>query len=226
MDLAMDLKCVAWLALFICTGVAARAGKGETPTNLGASLTAFDSIQSDFQFTSDGRSVIYRAVHVAEDGADKLYCVPVTGGVSHKLNGDLGEGGDVRSWKLSPDGSWAVFWANEQGHALTEVYGTPTLGGTPLKLNSPLVDIGSTDGVVINGRVVYVASERTSPFAGTIFELFSVPVNGGTVTRLSGEPATGGDVQAVVSRNGVNRVVYLADQEVLSYHPAYACRLG
>ena len=209
----MDLKCATWLVLSICVGVAARTSSGETPTNLGAAPTEFDSIQSDFEFTSDGLSIIYRAAHVTVDGADELYSVPIAGGTAHKLNGDLGAGGDVDFWKLSPDGGWAIFWANEHGNSLTEVYGTPTLGGTPLKLNSPLVEIGSTGGVVVDGRVIYIASERTSPFAGTVFELFSVPVNGGTVSRLSGEPVNGGDVQTVVSRKGVGRVVYLADQE-------------
>jgi len=216
----MNLKFAAWFVVLATHGILAGDCWASAPIKVDVALAAFGSIQDDFQISSDGNWVVYRADRNTDEMYE-LYCVASNGGTPIKLNGTLVGGGDVDSWQFSPDGSRAIYWADQQHDKLTEVYVVPTAGGASLKLNSPLVDVGSTGGAIVGDRVAYIASERTNVFFEPYFELFSAPSAGGAVERLSGEMVAGADVLSAIARAGSSRVVYLADQEVLSYQPAY-----
>ena len=63
-------------------------------------------------------------------------------------------------------------------------------------------------------RVVYVADQQTDD----VVEVFSVPIGGGTATRLNGPLTAGGDVlgnSPAISPDS-DRVAYIADQETLN----------
>jgi Tol biopolymer transport system component len=215
----MSFSRLIWAVSLVGVGVFTPISSAQVPKRLDPTATRI--VQADFEFTADGSAIVYRAKDATGSNADGLFCVPSTGGSSWKLTGDLGAAGSLFDWQLSSN-STPVFWATEPGHQQREVFRATLLGDAPLKLNTPLVDVGSTEGVVVGNRVVYIASERTSPFAGTYFELFSVPTSGGSVTRISGEPIAGGDVEKVVAREGIDWVVYLADHGIDEVMEVYA----
>jgi hypothetical protein len=60
-----------------------------------------------------------------------------------------------------------------------------------------------------SARVVYLADQETDE----LFELFSVPITGGTATKLSGTLVSEGDVYSWKISSDDSRVVYLADKQ-------------
>ena len=60
-----------------------------------------------------------------------------------------------------------------------------------------------------SARVVYLADQDTD----TLNELWSVPLSGGTVTKLNRTLVAGGDVQAFLISPDSDSVVYGADQD-------------
>jgi Tol biopolymer transport system component len=89
-----------------------------------------------------------------------------------KLNGPMVAGGSVSNSQVSPDGSRVVYVAELDVDGVRELYSVPIRGGTPVKLNPPLVNGGDGSTVVYQSNVA-------------IDELFSVPIGGGAVTRLN-----------------------------------------
>jgi hypothetical protein len=57
--------------------------------------------------------------------------------------------------------------------------------------------------------VVYLADQETDE----LFELYSVPLGGGTVVKLNAPLVTGGDIVDFSISPDSNHVVYLADQD-------------
>jgi Tol biopolymer transport system component len=155
---------------------------------------------------------------------------------NRKLNPALAGGeGDVRGasrlvdhpFLVSPDGSRVVYVADQDTDEVVELYSVPIEGGEAVKLNRPLApggNVGGADAEVDEPfqispdgkRVVYVADQD----ADEVFEIYSVPIEGGPVVKLNPPLVAGGDVrgadEAVVPFRispDSSRVVYLADLE-------------
>lgn len=223
----MNSKCAVLtivFAVFVDHNNSVRDCCAAAPHKLNGVFVESGSVQPDYQITSNGSHVVYRADPIAVEDFD-LYCVALTGGTPAKLSGAMVNGGDISSWQLSPNGNLVVYWADPDTYGLTEVYVVPTAGGAPLKLSGPLVDIGSIGGALVgpNGNsVVYIASQVTGAFSGPYFELFSVPSAGGESIKLNGPLVNGGDVQSLLVRPDGGRVVYLADQDAADVVELYS----
>ena len=133
-------------------------------------------------FSLDGSRVLYLA---AQDlpGVIELYSTPIDGSLGPvKLNAPLVFNRDVRHFQVTLDSSSVVYTADQDTAGRVELYTVPIDGGqTPMKLSGPLVSGGnvSPNYFVISpdsARVVYHADQE---FDG-VFELFSVPLSGGT----------------------------------------------
>lgn len=82
-----------------------------------------------------------------------------------------------------------------------------------MKISADMVDFGYVSSFEISpdgSRVVYLADQQVDEQ----FELYSVAVTGGGVTRLSGGMPPEGDVRSFRLSPDSSRVVYDADQEV------------
>jgi Tol biopolymer transport system component len=94
-----------------------------------------------------------------------------------------------------------------------ELYSVPLGGGSPVKLNGPLVSGGDVGAALISpdsSRIVYLADQE----ADEVDELYSVPLSGGSPVKLNNPLVSGGDVFDDYSISSDNsRVVYRADQE-------------
>jgi len=107
--------------------------------------------------------------------------------------------------------------------ALAPVYGN----AASYKLNGPLVTNGdvSSDFTIStdSSRVVYRADQETEG----VFELYSVPIGGGSVTKLNDTLVSGGDVdQGFAISADSSRVVYLADQDTDEVFELYGSTIG
>src|SRR5262249_44792816 len=101
-----------------------------------------------------------------------------------KVNGRLAResgaaGADVTAVQVTPDGSWAVWYADADADEVFEIYSRPTDGSLPVRKLSAggdarvwgeaLFDIDPT-----GARVLF----HDDPTATGAYELFSVPVDG------------------------------------------------
>jgi Tol biopolymer transport system component len=194
---------------------------GGTPVTLNDPLPSGGDVLS-FEISSDGSTVIYLADQET-DREHELFAVPIGGGTPVKLNHELEPFRNVRFFTISPDGSTVVYSAQSPSGS-TELFSVPIGGGTATILNAPMASGGniiatsSWRGFKISpdsSLVVYLADQDDND----VQELYSVPIDGGTPTKLNGPLTAGGDVGSrdadpfLISPDSAT-VVYYADQEV------------
>jgi len=165
---------------------------GGTRTKLNKDLVSGGSINYyNLVFSPDSQYVVYGADQDTA-GMDELYSVPITGPASAgvKLNGALPNGGNVELWweyAISPDGSRVLYRADQVTVGQKELYSVPVAGPAEqgVKLNGSLPDgAGGVNSFRISpdsSWVVYRADQDKT----TIYELFSVPLVGGSSTKLN-----------------------------------------
>lgn len=161
-----------------------------------------------FQFTSDGRRVVYNRV-------GELYSVSVAGGPAVKLNPPLVGPHTVVPFSITPDGSRVIYPAR-QDRPVSELYSVPSVGGSTTKLSHPdgRYEAHPWQMAPDGERVVFVQ------YVGPDEALWSVPVQGGTPTRLSPPraPQIPGDldfsIEAIRLSPHGDHVVYVANQDM------------
>ncbi|MEZ5404676.1 MAG: hypothetical protein R3F23_00475 [Verrucomicrobiia bacterium] len=181
-------------------------------------------IQSaEFAGGSNATTIVYLAKSEALSPVS-LFAVPITGGASVDLSGNVA--GDVLSFKVTSSGDQVVYLARKDNALVAELYSVPIGGGTSVKLNGALTGNGnvvdfqlSRDGT----QVVYRADQATDE----VFELFVAPIGGGAVTQVNTPLVAGGDVAGSYgfSPSGLN-VVYVADQDTDDIMELYSVVLG
>lgn len=201
---------------------------GGPPIRLNPLLVTGQSVE-DYQISPDGRWVVYRADQDT-DNTIELYSVPIEGPMTAgiRLNGPLAPNGNVASFQISPDSSRVVYRADQEADGLAELFSVPISGpaGPVIKLNGSLVSGGDVFAYQISpdgGRVVYRADQDTD----NVFELYSVPLVGGTPgIKLNSNLVSGGDVSIFrISPDG-NRVVYGADQDAFTRLELYSVSIN
>lgn len=183
-----------------------------------SALPAQGQYIEDYLISPNNEYVLYSADQDTKDLIE-LYSAPLDGSAGPtKISGEMVENGGLRdftgSFKISPDGSLAVYRAQQDTDEVYELYVVPVDGSAdPVKLNSELPEGGGTYSFDItpnNKYLIYTADQDTD----NINELYQVPLDGlETPIKLSGELVENGNVsQFKISPDG-QYVVYLADQE-------------
>lgn len=171
---------------------------GGTPSELiWGDIPSTETISSSM-ISPNGSYLIFRTVWI--EGGDvykELYSIPSTGGIPVSLsNGkvlELNSETSLLNFIISPNSSRIVYRSKNTPFSITsatryEIYSVPITGGNPIKLNGNL--LGSTTACsridtvsirIINGLVIYLACQDTPD----IQELYSVPLTGGTSTKLN-----------------------------------------
>lgn len=155
---------------------------------------------------------------------------PVEGAFNtHRLNGDLVAGGHASGYRVSPDGNWVVYIAEQDTPDANELYSVPIQGGTSQRLNSALPSGARVNRYEItpdSRRVIFQAPQEDV----NVWELYSVPIQGpaSAAVKLNPPLPPGGDVgftefDAVflIAPDG-SRVVYHADQETGGLNELYS----
>lgn len=136
---------------------------------------------------------------------------PVTGG-RRQLNPPLTSGGAVYDFAITPDGTRAIYRADQNLDGSIELFSVPADGSDAgFRISGPLVAGGDVLGFQVNAdstRAVYLADQSTNG----ITELYSARTNGGSVPKLNGPLAAGGAVVDFDINPDGTIVVYLADQ--------------
>ena len=205
---------------------------GGPPAKVSGPMIAAGDVQTGFRMSPDGAWVLYRA-DAELDERFELYAAPTDGsGVALKLNAELVSGGDVQpnqpdrnlglsvGFRISPDGDWVVYRADQELDGRVELYRVPIDGGLPaLKLNGPIV--ANHDDVQIDfqissdsQRVAYRACQNLNGFG----QLYSVAIDGsGSPLELNGSLAGSQPFHKVnsflLTPDG-ERAVYVADGEI------------
>lgn len=155
------------------------------------------------------------ALYLADQENDQLvelYSVSLRDGTRTKLNDPLVAGGDVVDFRISPDSTRVVYRADQQVNERLELFSVPIAGGGAIKLNgTPVVggDVLSESDYAISSdsqRVVYRADQAVDEK----FELFSVPLTGGTPIKLN-PPLGGSDVLQYNLSADASRVIFQVD---------------
>ncbi len=145
-----------------------------------------------------------------------------------KLNTTLPPGGKATTFKISPDGARVIYRADQQSTGVFELYSVSAAGGTPTKLNGPMVtggDVVADFKISPDGEhVIYRADQALDES----LDLYSVPISGGTPVRLNVPLAgDGSDVSsdfAVTPDN--SRVIYKAPTKVSGIAHLYSVPIG
>ncbi len=185
-------------------------------------------IPTAFRISPDSARVVYVADQEV-DGRSELFTVPTDGSQELvKLSAPLPPGGSV-SWdfRVSPDGSRVVFFADADTVDLHELYSVPIGGGEPLRLNDPIPPGGGFELTfpataaleIAGGRVAYALDQEV---AGRV-ELYVARLDG----RLSAVKVNGplaGDTNDALpfAFAGPDRLVYLAPQELAGIPELFA----
>lgn len=174
------------------------------PVRLDDPLSSGDSVLQ-FGIAKSGGRVIFNL-----DPSRALFSVPIEGGVPVPLVDPAVQGGiDIR---ISGDGTTVVFQSGRTPET-RGIWTVPAAGGTPTRI-TPVGPISSMEISPDDSRVVF---QGIVDNPGT-YEIFSVPIGGGPVTKLSGPVAPGGAASTGrwlalrISPDGA-RVVYTMDQE-------------
>src|SRR5262245_20230722 len=125
-------------------------------------------------------------VSSAELGALLLaFAVPASAQIVEKVSGSLAYsggtvGGDVAGYRISPDGAWAVYYADGAVDETYELFSVPLAGGAPRRVTRrsfPSAFEAPIIGYAIDpssSRVLYVTDQDLS---GKL-ELYSAPIDG------------------------------------------------
>ncbi len=162
------------------------------PLSPGSDVTAFAA-------ASDDRTVVYET----RLGAVRtLYRLSRTTGTVSRLNPPE----STESFAIAPDGSTAVFQSDEEGDGRYDLRATSLADGATWLLTGHR---NSSISFQISPGSSWVVSWATD------YQLYSVPIYGGILRRISGPLALGGQVLPGwrITPDG-SRLVYRADQDV------------
>jgi Tol biopolymer transport system component len=172
-------------------------------TQLSGPMVVGGDALSDFKISPDSSRVVFVADQTTDE-VDELYSVPIGGGTVTNISGPMVLGGDIytsagEGFFISPDSSRVVFAADKTDDSVYQLYSVPIAGGAVVNISGPMVSGGDVDALgrprvqisADSARVVFLADKTTDETT----ELFSVPIDGGTVTNISGSLVSGGQVR-------------------------------
>jgi hypothetical protein len=144
---------------------------------------------------------------------NNLRQLPIGGdGSVRQINPDLTDGGVVYDFLITPDGTLALYRADQNIDGTIELFGVPADGSSAgFRISGPMVVGGDVHRFKVSadsGRAVYLADQTTNG----VDELYSTPANGGIVTKLNAALVLGGNVTQFDLTADGSQVVYLADQ--------------
>lgn len=171
---------------------------------------------SQIQISPDGQYALFVA-DITTENAFELYSVPIDGSEAPTLlsGGLLPAGANIEAYYITPDSSRVVYIADQDSADMMELYSVSITGGPITKLNPPItasdgeVDSGTATFSPDGSRVVFLADWQIN----NAYELFSVPVAGGTPVRLNGDLPMNGNLAGFEITPDGSSVVYVASQD-------------
>jgi dipeptidyl aminopeptidase/acylaminoacyl peptidase len=163
-------------------------------------------------------------------GTVELYVSFEAGDDIKKISGTLIAGGDVVDFRISPDGEFVAYVADQDTDQVFELYVSETdklIGDREVKVSGTMAGNGIKKMITgkyafawasDNSRIAYLADQR----AAGVIELFSVLPEGTSNIRLSGDLGSDRDVVEFLWAPDARRIVYLANQDFVNALELYS----
>ncbi len=197
---------------------------GGAPTKLNGALVAGGDVQGFVPSPIDD-AVAYLADQQVE-GRIELYIVPAAGGNVVKLSHALSGNWDILEPRFLPDGTRILY--SEFDVDTRQIWSVRPDATDRVALVGPMVSDGAVKRYAFDSnRLVFLADKEV----WNRFELYSVPIAGGTPVKLHPPLVAGGDVAIDwevaprITSDGT-RVVYVADLATAGYENLYVVPIG
>ena len=159
----------------------------------GAKTTLIEGTILNFKITPDGTHIIYKETTTS---GNELFSIPIGGGTPQKLNSPLTSGGDVHDYAITPDSNYVVYTADETVDEMVLLFQAPADGSSSrIHLLPPL---SPTPGRGVESFKITPNSKGVVYNADLLvdgrFDIFSVPIEGGTNRQLNFGMINDGDV--------------------------------
>jgi hypothetical protein len=165
------------------------------------------------------------------DGTVELYASFNDGTEIIKLSGTMVPGGNVVDFKVSPDGIYVAYVADQEANNVFELYAVPVdkaPGETAVKISGAMAGNGLKEVAAGSGdyffawaldssRIAYIADQN----AVGVFELFSSTPDGSDNVQVSGTLVSGGDVLDFEWEPASALIAYVADQNTNNVQELY-----
>lgn len=165
------------------------------------------------------------------NGSVELYASFDDGTNIIQLSESMASGRDVVDFKVSPDGVWVAYVADQDTNNKFELYAVPvdkTVGDDVAKISGPMAGNGIKEAVPGGGeyffawapdssRIAYIADQET----GGVFELFTSTPDGSDNFQVSGVLASGGGVQDFQWEPDSTLIAYVANQDSIGKFELY-----
>lgn len=197
-----------------------------TPTAGGTSRRLMDLSVFDYQISPDSQRVLMLHDYLGANNY-RLYSttLPTDGPLTLVSNAANSATVHPDGFMFSPDGTRVLMHEHRNQPISPQIFSTPSNTVSLVNLDGITVPTNEVlaDGLQFSpdsSRVLFFGDRSTDE----VFEIFTVPSGGGTVTKLNGTLPTGGDVTSLnlqFSPNGA-RVLYQAEQNTDGVHEVYS----
>ena len=113
-------------------------GVNDVPINLVPNLPAFGRILVFPILSKNGMVVVYRA-DKRIDNVFELFSVPITGGLSVRLNADFSINEDVNKFSITDDSLNVIYTTERENRSYSNIFSVPISGGNATRLNDGLL---------------------------------------------------------------------------------------
>ncbi|MEQ9426339.1 MAG: FG-GAP-like repeat-containing protein [Cyclobacteriaceae bacterium] len=198
---------------------------GGASTKLNQALVGDEDV-TFFRVSPDLNTIVYS---ITDNGAANIYSVSSGGGSSTLLNDALLTNETINGFVISADNARVVYYLSNFIAMTHELFSVPIGGGTTVNLNGTLVAGGAVSlanpiPISPDGSTVVFAADKDTD---EVVELYSVPITGGSQTKLNGIMASGGNVfnDFEIRADGA-RVIFRADQDIDEDYELYSVPIG
>jgi hypothetical protein len=181
-----------------------------------------------YRISPDSSRVIYKASGTAS-APEQLHSVPVNSNAGATVCPQLVLGDSISfrgGFEISPDSTRVVFTGFIAATSSDKLFSAAIAGGNCIDISGAMVNNGDVidDQFAISPnsqRVIFVADKDTDE----VDELYSVPINGGLATKVSGPIVAFGDVANVLVSPDSKWAVFNGDIAVLGTFEVFSVAL-
>jgi hypothetical protein len=175
-----------------------------------------------FQLSADGGRVVFRSPIEGNSLRFELHGIPSDGSAAPVLlSAPLVEGGGVTGFRVSADGRWVVYRADQQAVGRFELHAVPITGGRAVRVNGPLFEHGDVQEDFVIGPDSRSVFFRANPGSSAAMDLFRGSVSGRQPPARLHRPDLGVAERLFLAPDGA-RVLYTKGEVLATRGPLFS----